>query len=386
MDGSVDAPATPAQVIDQIDTELSELRQAADRLDEAVATQFGLNRTDLRCLGILYRRGRMTAGELADESGLSPGATTTALDRMERGGFANRVADPSDRRRVVVVSTIATREIGARLFGEIEVATRADLEGRSFVELVVVRDYLRRTRELYEAQAPSLQAPASAQGTAGGEGGAGPAGAAQAASAPLLGVTSGRLEFAKGAGSISITGDPALADLYQARFDGPTPEIRVQGGTIAIVQKRRFRPFDWRGLGADVTLNATVPWAIDVRGGMWQLNADLRRLTITSVDIKGGASNMEVWLPEPHGTVPVRIAGGASQVSVHRPAGVAIRAVLTGGASELSFDGQRRGSLAGSNHLESAGFNDAADRYEVRFSGGASQVTVDNASPAEPAG
>ena len=75
-----------AQLVDEVGIELDELRRAGDQLDEAVALQFGLNRTDLRCLGILYRRGRVTAGELAEESGLTPGAITTVLDRLERGG------------------------------------------------------------------------------------------------------------------------------------------------------------------------------------------------------------------------------------------------------------------------------------------------------------
>ena len=115
-------------LIDDVGTELGELRRTADRLDEAVATRYGLNRTDLRCIGILYRRGRVTAGELAEESGLTPGAITTVLDRMERNGYANRVADPSDRRRVMVTSTTATRELGARVYGEVELAGRAQLE------------------------------------------------------------------------------------------------------------------------------------------------------------------------------------------------------------------------------------------------------------------
>ena len=59
-------------LVDEVGVELDELRRSGDQLDEAVALQFGLNRTDLRCLGILYRRGRVTAGELAGESGLTP--------------------------------------------------------------------------------------------------------------------------------------------------------------------------------------------------------------------------------------------------------------------------------------------------------------------------
>ena len=98
--------AAHVTLVDEMGVELNELRRAGDQLDEAVALQFGLNRTDLRCLGILYRRGRVTAGELAEESGLTPGAITTVLDRLERGGYANRVADPADRRRVLVVLSL----------------------------------------------------------------------------------------------------------------------------------------------------------------------------------------------------------------------------------------------------------------------------------------
>ena len=117
------------RLIDDVGTELGELRRTADRLDEAVAAQHGLNRTDLRCIGILYRRGRVTAGELAEESGLTPGAITTVLDRMERNGYANRVADPSDRRRVLVTSTTATRELGAPR-GEVAAPTLRGLGAR----------------------------------------------------------------------------------------------------------------------------------------------------------------------------------------------------------------------------------------------------------------
>ncbi len=270
-------------LITEVGLELEELRQAADRLDEVVAAQFSLNRTDLRCLGVLYRRGRVTAGELADESGLTPGAITTVLDRLERGGYANRVADPNDRRRVVVISTAATREIGARVYGEVEVAGRSELEGRSAGELVVIRDYLRRAREVYESQAGDIVGQAQAPSGAGD-------GSPQA-SAPLGGITAGRLEFTKGAASVTIHGDAALAALYRANFDGPAPDVSVNGGTVVIQQRRRFRPFDWRGQKTDVALNTTVPWTVTLKGGMWKLAADLRELRLESLTVGGGASD-----------------------------------------------------------------------------------------------
>ena len=358
-------------IITEVGLELEELRQAADRLDEVVAAQFSLNRTDLRCLGVLYRRGRVTAGELADESGLTPGAITTVLDRLERGGYANRVADPNDRRRVLVISTVATREIGARVYGEVEVAGRTELDGHSADELAVIRDYLRRTREVYETQAGDIvgQAPEAQAAAGDGDG-------AALASAPLGGVTAGRLEFTKGASAVKIRADADLQDLYRATFEGPAPDVSVNGGTVAIQQRRRLLPFG-RTQTADVALNPAVPWSVSLKGGMWQLTADLRKLCLASLTVGGGASDVTLWLPVPVGIVSIVVSGGASSVNIHRPAGAAMRAAISGGASQLDFDGQRVGGVGGRNVLESPGFDAAADRYEMRFSGGASHVTID---------
>src|ERR1035437_2027865 len=143
------------KLFDDVGIELGELRRTADRLDEAVATQFGLNRTDLRCIGILYRRGRVTAGELAEESGLTPGAITTVLDRMERDGYANRAADPSCRRRGVRGEP---RRPGWARFGQIAPAGVA-----------VIRDYLRGIREFYEELVLGIATPAGSGAASGAD-------------------------------------------------------------------------------------------------------------------------------------------------------------------------------------------------------------------------
>jgi DNA-binding MarR family transcriptional regulator len=364
--------STRTQLVAEVTGEFAELREAADRLDEAVAAQVGLNRTDLRCLGIIYRRGRLTAGELAEESGLTPGAITTVLDRMERSGFANRVADPADRRRVLVVSTAATREVGGRLHGEVEVASTAELEGHSPEELSVIRDYLRRLRGVYESQAAHVAGEADGHALdATGSGGA------PEASAPLGGVTAGRLSFTKGAARVDIRGDDALPDLYRAAFEGQPPDISVHGGDITIAQRRRFRPFDWRRQSAEVALNTSIPWKVALKGGMWKLTADLRAVRLEELSVSGGASDVEIWLPQPMGVVGVTVTGGASSVTVHRPAGAAVRAAISGGASSLVFDEQKLGAVGGRNVLATPGFDVATDRYELRFSGGASSVTID---------
>jgi hypothetical protein len=81
-------------------------------------------------------------------------------------------------------------------------------------------------------------------------------------------------------------------------------------------------------------------------------------------------------LPRPTGVVPVRIGGGASNVAIHRPAGVAARLHVAGGASGLVLDGRRLGAVGGGAEWRSSDVAGAADRYEIEIAGGASDVAV----------
>jgi DNA-binding MarR family transcriptional regulator len=71
-------------------------------LGAASAEKIGINVTDLNCLNILALGGRLTAGELAKQTGLTTASITGVLDRLEEAGFVCRERDPSDRRRVIV--------------------------------------------------------------------------------------------------------------------------------------------------------------------------------------------------------------------------------------------------------------------------------------------
>jgi DNA-binding MarR family transcriptional regulator len=88
-----------------------------DMLDEAAAAYLGINRTDSRAIDVIDRHGRLTAGELARELRLSPGAVTTIVDRLERAGYARRVPDPGDRRRVLIEVTPLVTEVSASIYG-----------------------------------------------------------------------------------------------------------------------------------------------------------------------------------------------------------------------------------------------------------------------------
>ncbi len=86
-------------------------------LDEAAAQYFGVNTTDSRAIDVIDQAGRITAGDLARELRLSTGAVTTIIDRLERAGYARRVADPDDRRRVLIEVTPKVKRISEELFG-----------------------------------------------------------------------------------------------------------------------------------------------------------------------------------------------------------------------------------------------------------------------------
>lgn len=90
---------------------------ATDLFDETYCQFLGINRTDGRCLDIVDRFGRISAGQLAIESGLTTGAVTAVIDRLEAAGYLRRIRDRVDRRKVWVETTEAMREIAHRVFG-----------------------------------------------------------------------------------------------------------------------------------------------------------------------------------------------------------------------------------------------------------------------------
>jgi hypothetical protein len=200
--------------------------------------------------------------------------------------------------------------------------------------------------------------------------------------APLGGATNGRLEFIHGATRVALRADAAMPDLVRAHFEGPLPEVTARDGVVTI-RYPRFAPVDWIRFGlldrhaADVALNAAIPWTVAIDRGITKLTADLGALRLAAFEIDGGASEVELTLPAPAGVVPIRIGGGASKLSIHRPAGVPVRLQIKGGASQLVLDDQRFGAIGGETRLNSGGDSNAPDRYEITIGGGASKLTID---------
>jgi hypothetical protein len=197
---------------------------------------------------------------------------------------------------------------------------------------------------------------------------------------PLGSLTSGSLRFTNGAHQITIRAESYMRGLCRARFGDRMPMIGVQRGIVTLWYPRA--PFcDWlndrSGCPAELELNVSVPWNIEIRGGTSRLIADLRELRLGSLSLEGGASHVEVVLPAPTGTVPVVVFGGASNVVIRRPNGVAARLRVGGGATHLKFNDRRIAAAGGELDLRDQDYESTTDRYDVAVAGGANNVSID---------
>ena len=123
----------------------------------AVAEKLGLNVTDYKCIDIIFQRGSMTAGQLAEITGLTTGSITAVLDRLEKSGFIKRVADPKDRRKVLL-------EPNPERFAGSEAVFEGFIEGLDQLlsrynddELATILDFMSASIDLYDEQTVKLR-------------------------------------------------------------------------------------------------------------------------------------------------------------------------------------------------------------------------------------
>ncbi|RCG27309.1 MarR family transcriptional regulator [Sphaerisporangium album] len=126
-------------------------------VSQAIAEQLGLNATDARCLDILGRTGPITAGQLAELTGLTTGAITGVVDRLEKPGYVRRVRDAEDRRRVIIVPVPqnelpihASLEATGRRVEEL-------LEAYDDDQLAVILDFLSRSAAMTPSGIPGMR-------------------------------------------------------------------------------------------------------------------------------------------------------------------------------------------------------------------------------------
>ena len=356
------------------------LTERAALFQEAAAERLGLNVTDLRCLAMAHAEPGMSASRLAELSGLTSGAITGVLDRLERAGLLRREADPDDRRRTLVRGVPGREADFRETYSPIETALEAVRDRLDARQQAGLDAFIVGASEAFERETAKLRARA--------RGGI----VDEMFTAPLGDIDAGRLVFASGAPRISLRAAPLgptsdarmvaeLArstvrlttgaqpgELCRASFTGPVPDIRAnREGTVAVRYRSRL---DWRARHASLGLSTEVPWTIEVSGGLSGLSGDLRGMRLRSLDIRGGVDELELDLPMPDGTSRIHITGGPANVTLVHPRASAVRVTLKGGVHELRFGAKHLRDAHGQLRLETPGASAAPDRYEIEVSGG----------------
>jgi DNA-binding MarR family transcriptional regulator len=143
-------PSRPKNaLVDQLIREFRATANQDDAFDAVAAARLGVSDTDLRCLNIVENSHGITAGELAARSGLTAGAVTGVIDRLERHGYARRVPDATDRRRVRIEVTPAFYGAAERIWGPLAADWQATLAAQfASGELELIIAFLRTAGDL----------------------------------------------------------------------------------------------------------------------------------------------------------------------------------------------------------------------------------------------
>ena len=372
--------------------DIARVRQALrlPAYEEALAERLGINVTDLRALEVVIDEPGLTAGRLAERTGLTTGAVTGVVDRLERSGFLERRPDPADRRSVTIQPVAARTAALAEARASADTGLERLLESQAPEQRAAILEFLDRASSAVEIEAARLRAAA--------RGGF----VADEYVAPLAGATHGRLAFSSGAPRLALNVAPfgpeasariimetsasrlefrgaAGADqLLRASFDGPRPDVQATGG-VATIRYRRKAIAAFSSRTAHVALGPGVPWTIELGGGITDLTGSLAGVPLERLDVEGGANHVDLELPAPRGSALVRVRGVASTARFRRPAGVPVAVRVNGGVSRLRLDGQRYERLGGERRFSSDAFGASTARYEIEVLGGASEIRVEGA-------
>ena len=333
---------------------------------QSVALRLGLSESDIDALELLLDTGASTAGKLAEVLGMTTGAVTRVIDRLEQAGYVRRTTDPADRRRVIIEAVPERAQTLEAMLGALERAAQDEVGQYSPEQLALISEFLGRMADLTQTEAARLRttgddirrSPAVRRSTR----------RRWAASAEA------RLTFRAGVQDLRIRTGRDTPDLYRGRFDGATPQVRVRDGRV-LVQYRGI-PFDWRKRTATIALNPAIPWTVEVQGGVNRLEADLRDLDLRRFELTGGSERFQLELGRPVGQVPVRLVGGSRTVRIERPRGVPAAIHLQGGVNLLEIDGRVLGQKGGDLRFSAGQPEGAANRFDIEIVGGTRAVTV----------
>jgi hypothetical protein len=158
----------------------------------------------------------------------------------------------------------------------------------------------------------------------------------------------------------------------------PPPQLRLAGGGATGRSGKNAVIFlSAKGASAiTVTLNAAVSWQFDFAGGTRRTVADLRGGRVAGITVTKGSDVIDLTLPRPRGSVPVRLAAGASQFLLRLPGGVPVRLTAAAGAGEISLGGRDHTRVADGSVFTTPGWMPGAAGFDIDATAGAARVAV----------
>ena len=351
------------EIAEKLARELRQFQGLSASFFRAAAAQIGMTVTDMQVIDLLDSMGEASAGQLAELTGLTTGAITGMLNRLEEAGFVRRERDPNDGRRVIVRLERGKDEmhkIGS-VFASSGTAWNELVSRYDEAQAAFLLEFLRSSNALSRKEIIQLREVPSEGGIF---------------SAPLLDVERGRLVVSSGLSQLTLRADKAISELYQAQFEGSLPDVRAREGVVTMRYSRRLWTLGMEERVANVSLNTTIPWQIAIQGGAASIVAELDGLHLAGLEVKGGLSTIRLKLPMPQDVVPIRISGGASEIIVRRPVGAAARVHLKGWVSTFTFDDQRFSNMGSDVRMQSSDFDPTTPYYDIEVASSASTVTI----------
>jgi DNA-binding MarR family transcriptional regulator len=147
------------EIIEAINGKFREMSTETIMFHQGVADVLGLHITDHKCLDLIHRYGAMPAGRLAELTGLTTGAVTGIIDRLEEAGFVRRANDPRDRRRTIV-EPVRNKKLERKIeviFMPLHERMRRLLSSYSDSQLAFLLDVLTKSIELTREESKGLR-------------------------------------------------------------------------------------------------------------------------------------------------------------------------------------------------------------------------------------
>jgi hypothetical protein len=189
--------------------------------------------------------------------------------------------------------------------------------------------------------------------------------------------TEATVELLSGVTTVTVRAADLDGALYRVRTPAGgkhVPQVTDRDGLVQVqlADSGRAGPS-----AVEIELAAATRWRVRLLGGATEQTVDLSAGKVSEVALVGGATSIDLTLPAPAGSVPVRMVSGVATWAVHVPDGVPVKVFVGSGAGTVTVDGSTRSGVSAGTTIAADGWDAAADRYEFVASGGMSTFTLD---------